>query len=509
MKKAYILLLITAMFASCFAGCEDQEDTWAEYAGNGRIRYTGICTDVELKLGWEEATLSWKNTLDPNREHVQIEWVGGDVTGDTLLNKDAESCVIAGLGNATYTFRVYAIDKDNRRSLGTEVYGRPYTMMHEALNGFTPVITKWFPLDNDKLVLFFDSWPKTLAEAQLLYYKKSAPEELISLKLTGADSILKKQFYLVEDIDVNKDVVVKRIGQLDELPGVNVDFGPRYLDIRQRTFNSDFVREVQTHLFAQELDNDFIESVEELEFDYDMISLEDVLYFPNLKKISLGKNRYLYPGYENAVKQSILSDTAKSRFALQVLHSMKNVKVERYNCHYFTNSFSGMEEKGNPDRAALDALNYFTATSIVATPVDQSGFNPHAELLLDNDQSTIWMPQQTPAFRMHELLIDLGEVRSVAGFKVVQDATSPINSKYDSKHYYRPNLMKVEVSENQAEWEGAMFDEDNEIGNTAGEITLLRMQHPKNIRYIKITVSDLAYYTNFNIVLADFVVFGE
>ena len=52
MKRIYIVIVLTAIFAGIFAGCEDQEDTWDDYAGNGRIRYTGKCTDVSLELGW-------------------------------------------------------------------------------------------------------------------------------------------------------------------------------------------------------------------------------------------------------------------------------------------------------------------------------------------------------------------------------------------------------------------------------------------------------------------------
>lgn len=506
MKKAYIIMIMTAFFAGIFVGCEDQEDTWDEFTGDGRIRYTGKCTDVALKLGWEEVVVSWKNTLDPNRESILVEWLGNVETRDTVLDKDAVSCTISNLGNVTYTFRVYAVDKDGRRSLGTEAYGRPFSMAHEALNGFTPVVTKCFPLGNDKLVLYFDRWQSTLASANIQYYKKSNPEELVSLKLTGIDSVLKQKYYVLEDVELAKPVSVDRKGQLQELPGVNITFESLELDVHQRIFNSDFVREVQTHHFVKELDEDFINTVEVLEFDYNLSTLEDLLYFPNLKKVVLGKNRYLYDAYKDVVTQSVLTDTAGSRFALEVLHELKGVEVERYNKHYFPKSFSALSEKGKTE---MPVLNYLTTAKITVTPADQSGYDAHPELLLDDDQITIWNPQQKNTFRQHELLIDLGKVESVAGFKVVQDATSPINNPWDSKHNFRPSLLKVLVSKDLASWEGATFDEDNEIGNTAGEITLLRMEQAKEIRYIKVTVSDLAYYSNFCVILADFVAFSE
>ncbi len=509
MKKVYIIMIMTAVFAGIFAGCEDQEDTWDKYAGDGRIRYTGKCMDIALKLGWEEATVSWKNTLDPNRESILIEWVGNMESRDTVLDKDAVNCTIRDLGNMTYTFRVYAVDKEGRPSLGTEAYGRPFSMAHEALNGFTPVVTKCFPFGDDKLVLYFDRWQSTLADAGLSYYKKSNPDELVSLELTDTDSILKQKYYVLDDVDLDKPVSVERKGQLQELPGVDIVFEPFLLDVRQRIFNSDFIREVQTHYFVQELDEDFINTTEVLEFDYDLSTLEDLLYFPNLKKVILGKNRYLYDSYKDAVVQSVMTDTAGGRFALQILHNLKGVEVERYNKHYFPKSFSALKEKGNPDQNELNALNYITAAKITVSPADQSGYNAHLEFLLDNNQMTLWNPQQTNSFRLHELVIDLGKVESVAGFKVAQAATDPINDKYNTLHNFRPNLLKVLVSENQSSWEGATFDEDNVIGNTAGEVTILRMKQPKEIRYIKVIVSDIAYYSNYSVVLADFVAFRE
>ena len=505
MKQIYVIMLMTAI--TIFAGCEDQEDTWDKYAGEGRIRYTGICTDIALKLGWEEAMVSWKNTLDPNRDGILIEWgSSGAEFRDTLLEKNAESCMIRNLGNTVYTFRIYAVDKERGRSLGIEAYGRPFSRAHEALQSFTPVVAKCIPLDNDKLVLSFDGWSSKLKSASLQYYKKSNPDELVSLELTGRDSILKQKYYLLEDIDVDKPVSVERTGQLQELPDVDIVFESYPLNVNRRVFNSDFVREVQIHHFVPELDEKFINTAETLELDYDLFTLEDLLYFPKLKKVVLGKYRYLYDDYRDAVSQSVLIDTAGSRFVLQLLHNLKGVEVERYNKHYFPYSFSALEEKGKTE---IPILNYFTASKITVSPADQSGYSAHPEFLLDNNPATKWNPQQTGTFRLHELRIDLGKVETVAGFKVVQDATSPIDDPWNAVHNFRPNLLKVLVSKDQVTWEGATFDENNVIGNTAGETTLLRMKQPKEIRYIKVTVNDIAYYSNFSVILADFVAYSE
>ena len=62
MNKIYLLVIVTTIFATFFTGCEDQEDTWDEFTGDGRIRYTGVCTDVNLKLGTGKTF--WWNGLE-------------------------------------------------------------------------------------------------------------------------------------------------------------------------------------------------------------------------------------------------------------------------------------------------------------------------------------------------------------------------------------------------------------------------------------------------------------
>ena len=114
------------------------------------------------------------------------------------------------------------------------------------------------------------------------------------MELTDTDSILKQRYYVVDNIDVNMEIAGERKRQLQEHPGVDIVFNSLPLDVHQRVFNSDFVREIQTHYFIDELDENFINTVEVLEFDYDLSTLEDLFYFPNLKKVVLGKNRYLY-----------------------------------------------------------------------------------------------------------------------------------------------------------------------------------------------------------------------
>ena len=48
MKKIYLWLLLPL---SIFGGCESLEDTYSDYAGDGKIRYPGKCFDLSVKPG--------------------------------------------------------------------------------------------------------------------------------------------------------------------------------------------------------------------------------------------------------------------------------------------------------------------------------------------------------------------------------------------------------------------------------------------------------------------------
>ena len=47
-KLYYILWLLAVLF---MASCEDLEDTYDEFAGDGKIRYVGKCSDMAGQLG--------------------------------------------------------------------------------------------------------------------------------------------------------------------------------------------------------------------------------------------------------------------------------------------------------------------------------------------------------------------------------------------------------------------------------------------------------------------------
>ena len=88
--KRYLWILFV-FFA--LAGCDDLEDTYSDYAGDGQIRYLTKCSDVKIVPGWEKLNMTWKNSTDPVVDSIRITW-----TLDKNTKKVGEkSCIMLEL----------------------------------------------------------------------------------------------------------------------------------------------------------------------------------------------------------------------------------------------------------------------------------------------------------------------------------------------------------------------------------------------------------------------------
>lgn len=121
--------------------------------------------------------------------------------------------------------------------------------------------------------------------------------------------------------------------------------------------------------------------VETLEMDFDMTSMQDLMYFPNLKKVVLGKNRYMDSQY---VKSN--HSTTDEYVGLVMLQFLKDTRpdftVERYNEHYFyqkdavgTSFFDAYKKAGKlTDLAFEEKGNSNMLDKPVYTPLDTLGW---------------------------------------------------------------------------------------------------------------------------------------
>ena len=281
---------------------------------------------------------------------------------------------------------------------------------------------------------------------------------------------------------------------------------------KNRVFTTDFLLTLETRYgLSSETDeelvklNHFIDTVKTLEFDYDMASLEDVLYCPNLEKVVIGKNRYLTTLTEKADK-SVLEEVEKSIAILDKANELCGVTVERYGNHYFKNASAlpYMEDKG---KSVLPDLDYVARVAIdsVTSSVENDRGKLTLEYLLDDNSNTRWETTNVGLVRSYELTIYLIEEIDIRGIKVVQ----PVYEWWDMEipSYLAPSIQ-VKTSVNQIDWEDVTYAEENTLGKGSGEATLLSMKEgTRRARYIKVLLVDQVSGVNARAMIGDVMIF--
>lgn len=504
--KGKICFINLWVIMALLPGCnETLEDTYKDYAGDGKIRYVAKCTEISVEPGWECLRMEWKNGTDAMVENIKVSWSISDVKRDSLLDKSVTSCEIKNLKeDGTYRIDICAVSKDGSESLVETAYGRPYTESHEGLRSFTRGITKFYKVKNH-LAFFMDRWNEEIIEINLHYTDIQGDEVIYPL----TKDVFNKKFVVLPDVNTDKPIYITRLGKLEGCPDL-IRFTPYTLS-DERILSSDFKTTLQqrygfsdkTEEAKKDLEH-FMDTVRVLEFDYNMTTFEDILYCPKIEKLVLGKNRYLHSFYRVSTDVSILYDKEKSFQVLDEANRLLGLKVERYNQHYFTEVRPYIQNMGNPSVPAnLTWLPEYLDDIENSVP-ETADYDSGLRNLLDNIQSSWWEPVGSPSsVRSHELIITLKSPQFVRGIKIAQAIFDP---QMDKKSiYYLPGQARVMVSQDKVNWKNAGYVSEYPIGQGAGEITLIPMAVPSEIRYIKVIVNDRFYANMYSTKLADIV----
>lgn len=225
---------------------------------------------------------------------------------------------------------------------------------------------------------------------------------------------------------------------------------------------------------------------------------------PNLKKLILGKNRYLHVNsIADKESASKLYEFERSLFVLNVAHEINDLKVERYNHHYLIDEeLSFVEEKGMPVEPEFNFLD--TKDWKISNEPEDENIDSHVEYLFNGNLSDWWKPEMQSTARTHEIIVDMNELKAINGIRVVQKSFE--KSDEESKALL-PGLIKIKISKDQIVWEDATYVEENEIGATSGEKTIVNVDGEKNVRYLKFILNDLPYGANYSVTLAEIGVF--
>ena len=543
-----MLCLLAALFAW---GCsESLEDTYDEYIEGGMIRYLGKCSDVQVNPGWERLQVVWKNNVDAGIKRVKITWQSENEKTPFVRYIDRTEAVdetnlmdttyLEDLVDATYTIRVSNVAADSTESLVEEKYGRPYTYDHEDLRTFTRGISA-FSRMGEKLAVVLDQDNANVEELQLCYYEVGKQEETVwDIKEHMTDTLYYDWygptllcrdyiFLLPEEpdaqIDFNRPLTLKRKGKLTGCIDP-IDFQDETLNLNERVWSTEFSQ----LMLAQEGPDweSRLNDIHELEFDYDIVSMQDLMYFPALEKVVLGKNRYMDSYY--VWDYSSVTDQYVGLVMLSLLKELNpNFVVERYNQHYFGYDDWGYlyidalkgAGKIDQDFNIIEMADANLQNKPTYTPLDTTGWeitcsdtlkngyatNGAAMLLFDGprivediywgptEQEVYFEPNATSGASIVTVTFDMdpentGDLKTVVGFKVGQ----PTRAQEGDINYLLSSLM-VEFSADSYTWTDASYNDGSlTIGATPGEETFIEV--PKDLqtpaRYIRITMSNRA-----------------
>ena len=166
-KRKYIINLFAAV--ALLVGCnESLEDTYSDYAGDGKIRYVAKCTEVHVTPRWEGLVLEWINGTDATIDKIKVVWTVEDRKDSVFLPNTSTSFELKNLTDGTFRFDVCAVDSVGNQSLTETTYGRPYTRQHEIMLAFTRGVLKSYFLKN-KMIFFSDMWNENIEEMKLQY----------------------------------------------------------------------------------------------------------------------------------------------------------------------------------------------------------------------------------------------------------------------------------------------------------------------------------------------------
>lgn len=500
--KIFLLMLLGCIaFASCG---ESLEDTYAEFTGGGERRYLGKCTDIEAISGWKRIILGWKNNADPTIKHTKIVWRNGDEADSVIVDRGVDSLNINSLGgkeliDGTYEVTLTATDDKGNSSIPQTTYCRPFTPSHESVIGFTRIVSKIYILKH-RLILSTTDWSDEVKSASVSYTKQDGQQAVLELTPEIANS----HFYLVPDvIDDSKPITLKRRGELPECGDI-IDFDPEEID-KGKTYDSGFRQEMMAQSGLTSLTGEWANSVQTLYFDYDISTLVDIMNLPNLKRVVLGSHRYqLASGINDATYgQSTVTDVEATNFAIKLMGQLCGTEVDIYNKHYQGLTGSNVIRKGMPKQPSVNFINLGNAA--ITNSQDHDIYKSYVERLIDGDLSTYWDPMPMQSFASYDLVIDLRTARSLKGLRIVQRTFSNTDELSIS-----PSMARIYVSNDNARWYSATYQEDSSLGKSNGESTYVNFTPEiaaSQYRYVKVTVNAGSYRGYFYTQLAELSVY--
>lgn len=485
------------------AACgESLEDTYKDYSGDGEIRYVGKVSDLEVSPGWKHIKLDWTNSTDPIVDQVEVKWSVDSVRDSVFLPKGTTEYDIQNIEtSSSFEISVMSVDAKLHESLPQTVYSRAYNNDHELVQAFTHIVSRSFFLHNHMLMTFM-GWDENVSDAYLTYTKKSDGQQA-RFDLTA--DVVNQLHADLPDVDATKPVQLYREGYLEGCPDL-ITFDPITVET-ETVFNSEFKTELKRQFgYDQIIPDDFVTGTTSFDLDWNISDFADLLYFPNLKTLNLGKNRYVRTDLVSADNgMSRVTDPDLCNWVLEKLHELNGLTVYRYDNHYNTlKKTDFIKEMGHHSEPVYSMVD-LSGAEVTVTPDEDDdlkalGWSSHVERLTDGDDNTFWAPYQRSSSTTFTIDIRLPRAEAVRGIRLVQTYYDDASSSDRAKN---PSMVKLYTSTNGAYFALATNNEETTIGNSTGEVNYIPFAKADNVNYVRLVVTTPLYFRNYAVSFAE------
>lgn len=498
MSKYILFIASLLLFTACG---ESLEDTYKDYSGDGEIRYVGKVKDLQANPGWEHVKVSWTNSEDPIVDQVEVKWISDEARDSVFLPSGTSSFDITGLVSASsLQIEVMSVDKKLNESIPVTAYVRAYNPEHETVQSFNRIVSRNFFLHNH-LLLTFLGWDSQIDKAYITYTRKSTGKED---RFNLTEDVVNQLHADIPDVDDSKPVKLYRQGRIEGCDDL-ISFEPISIDT-DRAFNSDFKQELKRQFGYDEIvPDEFVENTKSFDIDWDISDFADLLYFPNLKVLNLGKNRYVKSSQVDSEKgRSVVTDPGLCDWVISELHKLNGLTVNRYDNHFKELAkTSVIKEIGHHAEPSVQLLSLNGAKVEVSPAEDNDltsmGWTSHEEALIDGNDNTSWLPYTRSSSTTFTITITLKEPTVVHGMRIAQSYYVGGDA---NKQALNPSNVYLSKSANGSYYTFATNLEQTKLGNSTGEVNYIPFAKAEKIQYVRIKVTTPIFFKDYQVSLA-------
>jgi len=130
MKRYHIPLFLMVLLVGLILSCSKMDSTYSDFIKNGEIIYPGKPEGLQTYSGNNRIGISMLLTSDPKINKVKIFWNNGLDSAEKAVQRtsgiDTVRFSLTNIPEGTYTFTVYTYDKDDHRSVKSDVIGNVF-----------------------------------------------------------------------------------------------------------------------------------------------------------------------------------------------------------------------------------------------------------------------------------------------------------------------------------------------------------------------------------------------